>query len=277
MLAGLHVDRQGRHGRGGGEGHYLRLLHRREVLAYRRVGEEGDQQRVDHEAEDEDGGDIDHEQLEHQGQHVEAIGADGIGHQAEDPDGGNQHHLVDHPDEGVHQGVEAIHQRLGTLAGLLGQRDAEEHAEHQDLQDVRLVQGTEHIGRDHPKQGSHGVRQGALVGVITGEHGGRGAEIDPDTGLEDLTHHQCQQHRQGGGTEEEGERGHPYLARGRAGAQIGGPGQDGDRHQRDHQHLDQLDEERTQGGEDGRLLTHEGTHQRPQDHGNHDLEADIFN
>ena len=94
VLAGLHVDRQGRHGRGGGESHYLRLLHRREVLAYRRVGEEGDQQRVDHEAEDEDGGDIDHEQLEHQGQHVEAIGADGIGHQAEDPDGGNQHHLV---------------------------------------------------------------------------------------------------------------------------------------------------------------------------------------
>ena len=56
------------------------------------------------------------------------------------------------------------------------QRYAEEHAEHQDLQDVRLVQGTEHIGRDHPKQGSHGVGPGALVGVVTGKHGGGGAE-----------------------------------------------------------------------------------------------------
>ena len=93
-LAGLHVDRQGRNGRGGGEGHDLRFLHRGEVLAYRRVGEERDQQRIDHKAEDEDGGDIDDEQLEHQSQHVEAVGADGVGHQAEDADGGDQHHDV---------------------------------------------------------------------------------------------------------------------------------------------------------------------------------------
>ncbi len=94
LLAGLHVDRQGRHGRGGGEGDDLRLLHGRQIFAYRRVGEEHDQQRIDHEGEDQDGGQIDHEQLEHQGQHVETVGADGIGHQAEHAERRDQHHLV---------------------------------------------------------------------------------------------------------------------------------------------------------------------------------------
>lgn len=94
FLAGLHVDRQGRHGRGGGEGDDLRLLHGRQVLAHRGVGEDHDQQRIDHEAEDQDGGQIDHEQLDHQGQHVEAVGADGVGHQAEHTERRNQHHDV---------------------------------------------------------------------------------------------------------------------------------------------------------------------------------------
>lgn len=94
LLAGFHVDRQGRHGRGGGEGDDLRLLHCRQIFAHRGVGEEHDQQRVDHEGEDQNGGQIDQEQLEHQGQHVEAVGTYGLGHQTKYPERRYQHHDV---------------------------------------------------------------------------------------------------------------------------------------------------------------------------------------
>lgn len=68
-----------------------------------------------------------------------------------------------------------------------------------------------------------------------------------------------------------------YLARSRAGAQIGGPRQDGNCHQRDHQHLDQLDKEGTKRCKDAGLFTHERPHQCAQHHGNHNLEANVLN
>ncbi len=92
-----------------------------------------------------------------------------------------------------------------------------------------------------------------------------------------MPHHQRQQHGQCRRAEEESQGGNAYLARSRAGAQIGGPRQDGNCHQRDHQHLDQLDKEGTKRCKDAGLFTHERPHQCAQHHGNHNLEANVLN
>ena len=179
------------------------------------------------------------EKVAQQGQdQIQSLGGEGTGDQGKHPVGSHAHDDLHHAHDHCIQIVKQAQHVLAALAGQ-GDGDTEQQGEHDDLQHVALGQGGNRIGRYHTDEDLGQRWRGLALERYLGT-----------AGIESLSrsHRRGQQqgdadrHRRGEQVEQD--RFDTHATQGRQVTQRGNPVDQGDEHQRYHQHLQCSDEDR---------------------------------
>ena len=137
--------------RGGGAEHDHQLLAEvAQELEDREAGEPQDAAEDDHHEED-DGQVVEDDEHPELLQRGDAVGADGVGDGAEDAEGGEPDDEADDLEEDFRHELDEVGHRLRPLADE-AERRAEEHRQHQHLQDVAVGEGADEGRGDDVEQ-----------------------------------------------------------------------------------------------------------------------------
>ncbi len=174
------------------------------------------------------------------------MAADHAGGQGEDADRRDAHHQVGELVEGLGQRIEQAHRRRAALADQVDAH-TQSDGENDDLQDVAFGKGGDRVGRHQADQDRH--QRGRLLGLL----GAAGDHVHPFAGAEQRAEQQADAHREGGGHQIDGDGFETDAAKLGAVLHRGDASHQRNEHQRHDEHLDRVEKQRADGGQQLRI------------------------